>query len=187
MRKESYLLPVIALASTLSASLVVHAQETQQVSGSSRPAEKEKPAPKTRKVWTNENLVFHRPPTIVSGSQQDGSGAGNAVANGTDASKPAQGAWQSKIKPPATVAEADKMISLWTVDVSDEEKTVARIQKELDEAPEDQKAYKQKALEQHLASLESTRQELKYLQDRREDLANKRSGGKQAGTPPPGA
>lgn len=181
MSKPSHLLPLIALASTLGASVAVHAQETQQVSAPSSAAKKEKPAANTRKVWTNENLVFHRPESVVSGSPQNDSGAANAV---TSSGKPASTAWQSRIKLPDTVEQADKMISIWTVDASDQEKAVARVQKELDEASDDQKPFKQRALEQYRADLDATRRELKALQDRRQELANKRSGGKQAGTPP---
>lgn len=182
MKRQILLQTLSVLAAMLGAAVVAQGQ------GAPPPApaqqKDQKPAPKPHKVWTNDDLASSLPPadarskgalsTVGAPADQDAQPkAGQAPPLNTPA---------PNIVDPKSLEEADKMVQQSTVFTNDEAITLARKEKELEEAPEDKKADLQKEVEMHKRYLNESRQELKTLQDKKKELEKKQNQTPQSQT-----
>ncbi len=177
MKRQILLQTVSALAATLGAAVVAQGQ------GAPPPApaqqKDQKPAPKPNKVWTNDDFASSLPPADASLRSKGALSTVGAPANQDAEAKPTQApppnAPAPNIVNPKSLEEADKMVQQSTVFTNDEAITVARKQKELEEAPEDKKADLQKELEMHKRFLKESRNELKALEDKKKEMEKKQN------------
>jgi hypothetical protein len=134
--------------------------------------EPQKPASTTRKVWTEDEIVSLRSPADNYIAEKEAREAAEALAKGrTVAAEVCPSS--VKLKGPKTLEEAERAILDSLGDIDDQKATLAKLNKELDESPEDQKAAKSKEIERRTVVLEESQKELKALQDKRDNLASK--------------
>jgi len=133
-----------------------------------------RPAPSKARVWTNDSLESVRKPwdryldqkaAAESATKADGTASSGKTAG--QAQKP------SPVEMPKTPEEADQRILAATKGISNRELAIGRLQKELENAPGDQRASLQEQLDLLSSKLENNKEELKTLQARRQELAVK--------------
>jgi hypothetical protein len=121
-------------------------------------------------VWTNDDIVLLRSPADIYQLEKEAQEAAEALAQERAkaelASKP-----PVDPKQPATLEETDRAIKESQEDIQDQKDTLARLRKELDESPENEKVEKAKEIDRRTAVLEASETELKTFQDRRTELA----------------
>ncbi len=177
MKRQLFLRTLAAFTATLGAAVVAHGQEAPPPA----PAQQkdQKPTPKPHKVWTNDDFA-----SLPSQADTDSRAKGTLSTVGAPANQDAQpkaaqapppNTPTSNIIVPKSLEEADKMVQESTVFTNDEAITLARKEKELEEASEDKKADLQKEVEMHKKYLEHTRQELKAYQDKKKELEKKQN------------
>src|SRR2546427_7530564 len=151
MKRRIVLQTVSALAATLGAAAIAQGQ------GAPPPApaqqKDQKPAPKPHKVWTNDDFASSLP--AAKGALSTVGAPANQDAQPKAAQAPPPNAPAPNIIVPKSLEEADKMVQQSTVFTNDEAVTLARKEKELEEAPEDKKADLQKEVEMHKRFLRS--------------------------------
>jgi hypothetical protein len=131
------------LAAVIASVGATHAQDVAKSAPSARTANQRKPTPTPRKVWTEDNIVGLRQPVDIYLVQKQAQAAAEALAK---VRKVAAEPYASsvKIKEPRTLEEVARAITDSLEDIDDQKATLARLNKELDESPEDQKAEKTK-------------------------------------------
>jgi chromosome segregation ATPase len=77
------------------------------------------------------------------------------------------------LKMPATVAETRQAIDATLQDINDQKDAIDRLNKELDSAPEVQKAGIQREIDRHTTGVQNSQQEMKALQDHLKQLNRK--------------
>ena len=121
-------------------------------------------------VWTNDDIVSLRSPADVYQIQKEAREAAEFLAQQRAkeelASKPPLDS-----KHPATLEETERAIKDSLEDIQDQKETLARLGKELDDSPEQEKAEKTKEIDRRTAVLQASENELKAFQDRRDELA----------------
>ena len=138
---------------------------------------KQAPAAKTHKVWTDDDLATVRTAadTYAERETAQAQAATAATQQQTDAAKQASA---TSAKPPKTpplahansVDDADKKIAWEERDIQAQEEFIDRTQRELDQAPTDQREHLQKVIEENQKILADTRKELAGLQAQRKQL-----------------
>jgi chromosome segregation ATPase len=158
-----------ATAAVLVAAAVAVAQDTTQKAAQSA---RQKPAVNSHKVWTEDDIAALRSPADDYLMQKEAQAAAAALANQRAATNLAL---QPSLAPkqPSTLEETERAIKDSLEDIQDQKNTLARLNKELDETPEDQRAERAKEIERRTAVLQASQEELKGFQDRRNDLASK--------------
>jgi chromosome segregation ATPase len=120
-------------------------------------------------VWTNDNIVSLRTPADLYQLEKEAREAAEALAQqraiAERTSQPPLG-----VKLPATLEETEQAIKDSQDDIQDQKETIARLRKELDESPEEQRAEKTKEIDRRTAVLEASEKELKAFEDRRNEL-----------------
>ena len=135
-------------------------------------AKQHKQAPKKEKVWTNDDLGSVPAPAATKQDQTAQSGASEQPA----AANQAVDSTQSKVaRPfaftnPKSVEDADKSIAWENRDIQAQQDFLAKIKREIDQAPADQKDRLTKLLEFRTQVLADTQTELKNLQEKKKDL-----------------
>lgn len=86
---------------------------------------------------------------------------------------------------PKSLEEADKMIAWENRDIAAQEEFLVKVQKEIDEAPADQKDRLTKLLEDRTKILASTRTELKNLQTKKKAMEKPPAENSAAAAEPP--
>jgi hypothetical protein len=130
-----------------------------------------KPALEPHKIWTNDDIVSLRSPADEYLMQKEAQATAEALAKLHHAAISTPEPSQETKPQPNSVEEAERAITNSLADIQDQQATLDRLSKELDESPEDQKSPKKKEIERRSAVLQESQKELKALQDRREDLA----------------
>ncbi len=171
MRRQTLLRTLVMMAAMFGAAAMAQAQETPAAASSQQ--KDQKAAPKPRKVWTDEDFASSHPAADASAKGKGALSAGETTPSQDVQKQAAQGPPTNPIVP-KTLEEADKLIQETTVFANDEAITLARKQKELAEAPEDQKAALQKEVEMHQRYMRETSQELKAYQDKKKELEKKK-------------
>src|SRR5712691_2753938 len=177
MKGQICLRTLAAFTATFAAAVVAHGQEAPPPA----PAQQkdQKPAPKPHKVWTNDDFA-----SLPSQADADSRAKGTLSTVGAAADQDAQpkaaqapppNAPAPNIIVPKSLEEADRMVQQSTVFTNDEAVTVARKEKELEEAPEDKKADLQKEVEMHKRFLKESRNELKALEDKKKEMEKKQN------------
>ena len=87
-----------------------------------------------------------------------------------------------RIKMPATVAETQHTIDDTLQDMNDQKDAIDRLNKELDSAPEKQKAGIQREIDRHTTGVQTSQQEVKALRDHLKQLNGKSPAENTAGS-----
>jgi hypothetical protein len=123
---------------------------------------------KRRKVWTNDEVEVLRTPADSYQVEKEAKQAAEAEAAAKEAARKAAAKPEKEtpldIKLPATPEETEKMLKSVQDDIQEETVVLDRLQKELLDAPAEQKAEKQKEIDRLTASLENLRRDVKALQ-----------------------
>src|SRR6266436_1621982 len=170
MRNSSLFRAMVASAMVLGLSVAARAQGDSQKPA--QPAQRQKhkqnqtqkPAVKTHKVWTDDELPSLRTPAdtyieIEDAQAVNSASNQNALAQQGAASKPAPHAAPLKLSSPKTVEDADRMIAWEQRDIDSQEEYVQRLQQELATAPPDQKDRLQNLIQERTQIIAGTRQE----------------------------
>ena len=171
---------ILAAATAVVLAAPAHAQSDSQKSATPakyrKTTKKQAPAPKTHKVWTEDDLATVRTPADSYAEKEAAQAqAAAATAQQTDAAKQtsAEPAKPSKVAPLAhanSVDEADKKIAWEQRDIQGQQETIDRLQQELGQAPPERKEHLQQLIEQHKQILAETRKELAGLQGQKKQL-----------------
>lgn len=142
-----------------------------------KPLEKPKPAAKSSKVWTEDDISSVRTPAddYMDVVRAQTAAAAAATANqpkaaATNAAKPDQPPLLSN---PKTVDSADKMIAWEQRDIDSQQEYLQKLQSQLATAPDDQKAHIQAWIDQEIKTIADTKREQAGLVAQKKDLAKK--------------
>jgi len=155
------------------------------------PAKQRKPAAKTHKVWTEDDLDTVRKPADIYADKEAAQTQAAAPAQNADATKQASDSKPDKppkVAPLAhanSVDDADKKIAWEERDIQGQEETIARLQEELGQATPDRKEHLQQLIEQHKQTLEDVRKELAGLRAQRKQLEKPGAPNVTAAAQPP--
>ena len=175
MKMNISLLRTIAGVMVLGFSLGSHAQSTSH--NSAKPGPKRRPAAKTHKVWTEDDIASVRKPadkfidaqdaqTIQAASKES---APAAPGKQTSAVKPSQ-PWLAVAK---SVQEADEKIAWEERDIQGQKETIERLQQQLAVVPPDQRGHLQELIKQHQQDLAGTEKERQGLLEQKKVLQKK--------------
>ena len=159
----------------------------QQPSPPERSSQAQPPPPvaKTKRVWTNEDVISLRTPADIYQEEKEAreakAAAAQAAAKEAAEAKPVKEAGPA-IELPSTVEETLKLIKAKQDQIDDEQSALERLLKELPNTPEDQKTAIQMEVHRVTADLPKVRQELKILQTHLEKLTKTQL--KEAAPPP---
>ena len=184
MKTKNGLLFSAILACIAAAGLATpaHAQSDSQKSATPvkyrKTTKQQTPASKTHKVWTEDDLATVRTPADSYAERETAQAQAATAATQQqqiDAAKQTSG---TPAKPPKTpplahansVDDADKKIAWEERDIQAQEEFIDRTQRELDQAPSDQREHLQKVIEENKQILAETRKELAGLQEQRKQL-----------------
>jgi len=132
------------------------------------------PPAKVKKVWTNDDLEFSRTPMdqyLVDKEAREAAAAAQAAADAIASQQALPG-----IKMPATVEETQRAIGDALQDINDQKDALDRLNKELESAPDQQKAGIQREIDRHTTGVRTSQQELRTLQDHLRQLNGKSQG-----------
>lgn len=138
--------------------------------------EKPKPAAKSTKVWTEDDISSVRTPAddymdVVRAQTAASAAATNQPKPaGTNAAKPDQPPLLSN---PKTVDSADKMIAWEQRDIDSQQEYLQKLQSQLATAPDDQKAHIQAWIDQEIKTIADTKKEQAGLVAQKKDLEKK--------------
>ena len=173
---------ILACAAAAGIATPAHAQSDSQKSATPvkyrKTTKKQAPASKTHKVWTEDDLATVRTPADSYAERETAQAQAATAATQQqqiDAAKQtsATPAKPSKTPPLAhanSVDDADKKIAWEERDIQAQEEFIDRTQRELDQAPSDQREHLQKVIEENQKILADTRKELAGLQEQRKQL-----------------
>ena len=131
-----------------------------------------------KKVWTNDDLESARSPMdqyLVDKEAREAADAAQAAADAIASEKAMAG-----LKTPATVEETQRAIDDTQQDINDQNDALDRLNKELQSAPDVQKAGIQREIDRHTTGMQTSQQDLKVLQDHLRQLNSKSSGANPA-------
>jgi hypothetical protein len=126
-----------------------------------------------KKVWTNDDLESERSPMdqyLVDKETREAADAAQAAADAIASEKAMAG-----LKTPATVEETQRAIDDTQQDIHDQNDALDRLNKELQSAPDVQKAGIQREIDRHTTGVQTSQQDLKVLQDHLRQLNRKSS------------
>ncbi len=187
--KNEFLFSVILACA---AAVGLGAPARAQSDSGTTPAKQRKPAAKTHKVWTEDDLATVRKPADNYADRETAqTQAATASAQPADTAK--QASASNPDKPPKvaplahanSVDDADKKIAWEERDIQGQEETIARLQEELGQATPDRKEHLQQLIEQHKQILEDVRKELAGLQAQRKQLEKPGAPNATASAQPP--
>jgi hypothetical protein len=131
------------------------------------------PLTKTKRVWTNDDLESARSPMdqyLVEKEAREAADAAQAAADAIASEKA-----MAVLKTPATVEETQRAIEDTQQDINDQNGALDRLNKELESAPDVQKAGIQREIDRHTTGVQTSQQDLKVLQDHLRQLNRKSS------------
>jgi hypothetical protein len=178
---------MVASAMVLGFSGAAHAQSESQKP--EQPAKEQKPAAKARKVWTEDDVSSLRTPADAYREKKEAQdeAAAKQAASGkqTPSNKLEPASHPPKLSNPKTVEEADGMIAWEKRDVDAQQEDLERLQKQLNEAPADQKEKLQALIVEHQRILADTRKEMLGLVEQKKGLEKKSSSANSASSAKP--
>lgn len=132
----------------------------------------------SKRAWTNDDLESSRSPVdqyLVDKETREAADAAQAAADAIASEQAKAG-----LKMPATVEETQRAIDDAQQDINDQNDALDRLNKELDSAPDVQKAGIQREIDRHTTGVQTSQQELKALQDHLKQLNSKSPGANSA-------
>jgi exonuclease VII large subunit len=126
------------------------------------------------KRWTNDELESSRTPMdqyLADKKAREAASAAQAAADAIPSQQVPLG-----IKMPATVEKTRQRIDDTLQDIKDQKDAIDRLNKELESAPDEQKAGIQRQLDRHTTGVQTSQQELKAFQDHLKRLNSKSPG-----------
>jgi len=138
-----------------------------------RPAKQAKPAPKPRKVWTDDEIGSLRSPADIYVDAKYGQADGTAATKQPVSAKPAPHVASPALSNPKTVGDADKMIAWEKRDVDAQTEYVERVKTQIEEAPQEDKERLKKVLQERIQILADTRSEMDTLVAQKRELQKK--------------
>jgi len=138
--------------------------------------ERPKPAAKSTKVWTEDDISSVRTPAddymdvVRAQTAASAAAANQPKPAGTNAAKPDQPPLLSN---PKTVDSADKMIAWEQRDIDSQQEYLQKLQSQLATAPDDQKAHIQAWIDQEIKTIADTKKEQAGLVAQKKDLEKK--------------
>lgn len=147
-------------------------------------AQGESPKGKTKKVWTNDDLITLRTPMDIYLLEKEAQAAAEAEVAAEKAAQEKLG----KEAPPAPELPASredtlKLIDAKTTEISEDQATLDRYTAEVDNEPPDRKEQMQAEINRITGELPKKKLELKTLQDHLEELTKAQPA--EASAPPP--
>jgi hypothetical protein len=133
---------------------------------------------KVKKVLTNDDLESSR--SLMEQYLLDKEASEAAAAEQAAADELASEQALAGIKMPATVKETQRAIDDAHQDINDHNDALDRLNKELESAPDVQKAGIQREINRHTTGVQTSQQELKALQDHLKQLNSKSPGANSA-------
>jgi hypothetical protein len=152
----------------LAAAVAVGFAAAAQAQGDSQ-----KPASKSRKVWTNDDLGSVRRPADIYVDAKYTQAAETDGSKQSAAAKPAKHVAAPALSNPKTVEDADKMIAWEKRDVDAQTEFVEKLKKQIDEAPQEDKERLKKLLQERTQILADTRAEMETLVGQKKELQKK--------------
>lgn len=139
---------------------------------------------KTKKIWTNEDLVALRTPMDIYLLDKEAREAAEAEAAAEkDAQEKLAKEAPSAPKLPASPEDTQKLIDAKTSEINEDQATLDRYTAEVDNEPSDRKDQMQAEINRITAELPKKKLELKTLQDHLEELTKAPLA--EASAPPP--
>lgn len=167
-----------ATAAVVMSAAVACAQETTQEPALSA---QQKPTAKPHKVWTEDDIAALRPSVDDEPGQKKAQVSAEVSATaGTPTSFAPQPS--SQVKQASALVEAERAIEDLLEDINDQRDTLARLNKELGEVPEDQRVERTREIERRSSVLQECEKDLKALQDKRDEFARKTALANSVGT-----
>jgi len=146
---------------------------------------------KRRKVWTNDDVVVLRTPTDDYLAEKDAKAEADKQAAVKEAAIRAavksEGQPPLDIKLPPTREQTEKMVNDTQAEIQEETQVLAKLQKELLEAPAEQQDHKQKEIDRLTVALETSHRNLKALQGHLQTFSEKPPEENPAAPPQPPA
>jgi hypothetical protein len=139
----------------------------------------QKPPAKSHKTWTDDDVKSLRTPGdnyVLEKESQAAAARTQAEAEQAtkqSAAEPANQRGKHGLANPKSLDEADRMIAWEQRDLDAQQEAVDRTRKELAEAAPEEKAHKQKVLEQYLENVENVRREKQALLKQKGELEKK--------------
>jgi hypothetical protein len=190
--KTSSLIRLLLLTSVVvSAAGLVQAQDASKADKKQASAPQPRPASRTRKVWTDDDLgvIRSRGDITVAAAQTptipETDDASHPAAAPIKTSASARPVGKTALSNPKTAGEADDMISWEQRDIDSQQEFIDRLQTEIEQAAPDQRERLQKSLTEHQQSLADTRQEQQALIAQKKLLQKKSSGDSSASSQSP--
>ncbi len=162
---------ILASAAALGLSAPAFAQSDSQKK--TPPAAQKKPAPKPRKVWTNDDVSSVRSPADGYVDAKYSQASGTDDSKQPTAGKSAKHAAAPALSNPKTADDADKMIAWEKRDVDAQTEYVERLKKQIEEAPQEDKERLNKVLQERIQILADTRGEMGTLVEQKKELQKK--------------
>jgi hypothetical protein len=161
------------------------ASEPQKNPQSSGPPQDDS-RPKTKKVWTNDDMPSLRSPADIYLAEKEAQEAADAE----EAAKKAELAKQIKevglsMTLPSTPVETERLIQAKENRIRVFQNSLDRLNSGLPDAPVDRKAAMQEQIEQSTSDLQKAQLELKVLQDHLQNLPKTAASEPLAGSPAP--
>ena len=171
--KRSFLFTVAIISAGFST--VVSAQENRQET--TQTSQKQKPTPKSRKVWTEDDVSKLRGPEDTKTPAEQTGPTEAAQKTGAAPSQagapPAKSTAPPALSNPKTIESADKMIAWEDRDIAAQQEFVERLQKQLEEAPPEDQERLQNLLKERQRIIVDTQKERQILLDQRKALEKK--------------
>ena len=175
----SLLRSVAATAVALGFSLGANAQSASE---KPTPRKRQKPAAKTHKVWTEDNISAVRTPADMlieakDSQESDAASKQAAALSETTSSDPAKPARTAPLASAKSVDDADAKIAWEQRDIQGQRETIDRLQQQLATASPDEREHLQKLIEQHKQYMAETQEEMESLIAQKKALQAKPAAG----------
>jgi|SRR5215831_833806 len=189
------LLAQFAAASTIVIAFSGAAQAqsaASQTAGQTAPTKKQKPAPKTHKVWTEDDISTVRRPSdkyIDASDRQSQAGQSAASVEDTSVKQPAEDGVKPVHKAPLSQAksagDADAKIAWEKRDIQGQEEYIQSLQQRLASATPQERAHLEQLIEQHKQIIVDTRKEMQGLEEQKKNFETKPAAPAAAPAPTP--
>jgi hypothetical protein len=180
LNNHSFFRAVAATAAVLGFSLGAYAQSAPEKPAPS--TQQRKPAAKSHKVWTEDNIQSVRTPADVLIEVKDMQAVNSAPTQSAPAPQTAaSNSGKPSSKPPLATAksaeDADEKIAWEQRDLQGQQETIEHLQQQLATAPPDQKEHLQQLIEHHTQYIADIQKEMQGLMAQKKAFQAKAAAG----------